>query len=112
LLVEHERAEHHEAHVAHARVGDQLLHVGLDHGHHGAVDDRHDGEADDDRREGDGGVGQDRHAEAQEAVAAELQQDAGEDDRAGSWCLDVSVGEPSVKRPHRHLDGERQEERE
>ena len=51
LLLEHEDAERHEAHVAHRRVGDELLEVGLDHGHDRAVDDRDQAQDDDQRRE-------------------------------------------------------------
>ena len=56
------------------------------------------------------GVGEERHAEAQQAVAAELEQHAGEDHRAGGRCLDVRVGQPGVEREHRHLDREGEEE--
>ena len=57
-----------------------------------------------------GGVGEERQAEAQHAVAAHLQQHAREDDRARRGRLDVGVGQPGVQREHRHLDGEGQEE--
>ena len=59
-----------------------------------------------------GRVGQDRQREAHEAVGAHLQQDGGEDDRAGGRRLDVRVGQPGVEREHRHLDGEAEEEAE
>ena len=51
-----------------------------------------------------------RQREAQEAVAAHLQQDAGQDHRARRRRLDVRVGQPGVHRPHRHLHRERGEE--
>ena len=50
--------------------------------------------------------------EADEAVAAQLQQDAGQDHRARRRGLDVGVGQPGVEREHRDLDREGQEERE
>ena len=45
-------------------------------------------------------------AEAQEAVGAELEQDAGQDHRAGGRRLGVGVGQPGVEREQRHLDRE------
>ena len=45
-------------------------------------------------------------------VAAHLQQDAGQDDRARGRGLGVRVREPRVERPHRHLDREGEEEAE
>ena len=53
-----------------------------------------------------------RQREAEEAVAAHLQQDRREDDRARGRRFDMGVGEPGVDRPHRHLDRKRGEERE
>ena len=105
-----EDAGRDEAHVAHAGVGDQLLEVLLLERHERAVDDRDHGEAHDPRDERDGGVREERQAEAQHAVAAHLEQDAGQDDGAGRRRLDVRVGEPGVHREHRHLDGEGHEE--
>ena len=52
-----------------------------------------------------------RQREPQEAVAAHLQQDRGEDHRAGGRRLDVRIRQPGVHRPHRHLHRERGEER-
>ena len=49
--LEHEDAQGHEAHVAHRRVGDELLEVGLDEGHDRAVDDRDEAQHDDRRPE-------------------------------------------------------------
>ena len=51
-------------------------------------------------------VGEERQAEAQEAVRAHLQQHAGQDHGARGGRLDVGVGQPGVEREHRHLDGE------
>ena len=53
---------------------------------------------------------QHRQREAQEAVAAHLQQHAGQDHRARRRRLDMRVGQPGMDRPHRHLDRERGEE--
>ena len=101
-----EGADGHEAHVRHRRIGDQLLHVLLRQRHQRGVDDGDDAEREDQRREDDRGVRQHRQREAQEAVAAELQQHAGQDHRARRRRLDVGVRQPGVHRPHRQLDGE------
>ncbi len=53
---------------------------------------------------------EERQGEAQEAVGAELEQDAGQDHRAARRRLDVGVRQPGVEREHRHLDGEGQGE--
>ncbi len=45
-----EDGQQHEAHVAHAGVGDQALEVALGEGQHGAVEDAEHGEAHDHRR--------------------------------------------------------------
>src|SRR5213596_2719029 len=82
-------AEHHVAHVADARVGDQLLHVRLRHGAHRAVDDvegaergqQPEGEALPVPRRGERRRGQDAVVDAQDAVRPHLQEHAGEDDR-------------------------------
>ena len=52
-------------------------------------------------------LGEQVEAEAQEAVGAELQHDAGQDHRAGRGRLGVRVGQPRVQREQRHLDRER-----
>ena len=101
-----------EAHMRHRRIGDELLHVLLHQGDQRGVDDGDDRERVDQRREIDRGLREHRQREAQEAVAAHLQQDRREDDRARGRRFDVRVGQPGVDRPHRHLDRERGEERE
>ena len=105
-----EDAGRDEAHVAHARVGDELLEVLLHQRDQRAVDDGDHREHDDVRDERHGGVGEEGQAEAQHAVPAHLQEHAGEDHGARRGRLDVRVGEPGVQREHRHLDGEGQEE--
>ena len=103
-------AEHDEAEMAHARVGDQLLHVRLHHRHQRAVDDADDRQHGEIRREVGGGDRKQRKREPHQAVGAHLQQHAGEDHRAGGRRFDVRVGQPGVEREQRHLDGERQRE--
>ena len=58
-----------------------------------------------------GRLGEERQGEAQVAVHAELQQHAGEDDRAGRRRLGVGVRQPGVEREDRHLDRERERRR-
>ena len=55
-----------------------------------------------------GRFGEDGHGETQIAVGAHLEQDAGQDDRAGGGRLHVGVGQPGVEGEERHLDGEGQ----
>ncbi len=112
LLGEDEDAEGHEAHVADRRIGDQPFEVGLDERHDRAVDDRDEGQHDDDRRERLGGRREQGHGEPDEPVGAELEQDRGKDHGARRRRLRVRVGEPGVEREHRDLDREGQEERE
>ena len=109
--IEADEPEHHVAEVADRRVGDDLLDVGLHPREAGAVDDAHDRQRHDERRELAGGVGKERKAELHEAVRPHLQQHAGQDHRACGRRLDVRVRQPRVQRHDRHLDGERQPER-
>ncbi len=101
LGVEGEQAQDREAHVGDRRVGDQPLQVLLHGGDDAAVDDADGPEREHDRREPHGGLGEQVEAEAQEAVGAQLEQDAGEVDRAGGGRLGVGVGEPGVERERR-----------
>ena len=92
------------------RVRDEPLHVVLRVGHEGAVDDADDAEHAQPRREPEGRVGEEGQREPQVAVHAQLQEDAGEDDRARRRGLGVGVREPGVEREDGHLDRERQRE--
>ncbi len=104
--VHREHAQDDEAHVAHRAVGDQPLDVGLRQCRERAVDDA-------DHREGRRAAGtgtaperRHRHVEPQQAVAADLQQHARQQDRARRRRLDVGQRQPGVEREHRHLDRE------
>ena len=107
-----EHADHHEPHVGNRGVGDQLLGVGLNRRDPGGVDDPDGSQRQHDRR--DHGVlrrlREERQEKAQEPVRAHLEQHGGQDHRARRGRLHVRVGQPSVKREHRHLDPERQGE--
>ena len=61
------------------------------------------GEAGQVRRDRHGRIGQDGHQDPDQAVAAELQQYAGQQHRADRRRLRVRVGKPDVQRPQRHL---------
>ncbi len=110
LLRHAEEAHGDEAHMRHRGIGDQLLHVLLHQRDQRGVDDRDDREREDERREIGGCVREHRQREADEAVTAHLQKNAGQDDRARGRRLDMRVGQPGMHRPHRHLDRERGEE--
>ncbi len=110
-LAEQEKAERHEPHVRDRRVRDQLLHVLLHQRDEPDVDDRDQRQRDHETGERPRRIGNDRQDEAQEAIGADLQRDRREDDGASGGRLDVRIGQPRVHRPHRNLDGEREEER-
>jgi len=96
--------------VRHGGVGDQFLHILLDHRHQRPVDDPDDGENRDQRRPVRGGDGEQGHGEPQETVRPHLQQDGRQDHRTRRGRLDVRVRQPRVEREHRHLEGEGEEE--
>src|SRR5438132_1031572 len=111
-------AEHDVAHVADARVGDELLQIRLCHRHDRAVDDvegAEGGEAPEGeavaaprRRERRGR--QDAVVDPQDAVGAHLEEHPREDDRDRGRELDVRVGEPGVEGEGGNLDREADEE--
>ena len=106
-----ENAHGDEAHMRDRGIGDELLHVLLHQRHQRGVDHRDDGEREDERGKIVRGRREHRQREAQEAVAAHLQQDGGKDDRARGRRLDMGVGQPGVHRPHRQLHREGGKER-
>ena len=110
LGVDSEDAHRDHTHMGDGGVGDQLFHVRLREGDEGGVDHRDDRKREDERREAGGGVGQHGHREAQEAVSPHLQQHAGQDDGTGGGRFHVSIRQPGVHRPHRHLHREGGEE--
>ncbi len=92
------------------RIGDQLLHIVLDQRDQAGDDYRRHAEAEDQPHELRARLGEHRQAEADEAVAAHLEQHARQDHRARGGRLHMRVGQPGVHRPHRHLDREAGEE--
>ncbi len=105
-----EEAQGHKAHVGDGRVGDELLHVLLDQGHEADIDDRDQGHGDDQPVQGGAGVRGNGQAEAQEAVAADLEHDSRQDDRAAGRGLHMGIRQPGVDGPHGHLDREGEQE--
>ena len=97
---ERRRAEHHEAHVAHAGVGDQPLEVGLRETRQRGVHDADHGQRRDHRHQQPLRRGE-RHPEPDEAVGAELEQHRREHHRPDRGGLGVGVGQPDVQRPQR-----------
>src|SRR5580693_10559382 len=70
------------------------------------VNDADDREYRDGRRETVRRIRKERQAEADHAVRAHFQEDAGEHHGTGGRGLDVRVGQPRVEREKRNLDGE------
>ena len=91
-------------------VGEQLLEVGLAHRDERAVDDADDADQADPPRQFVRRPRADREGDADEAVAAELQQHAGQDHADRRRRLDVRVRQPRVQRDDRHLDREADEQ--
>ena len=111
VRVERENAEHDKAQVADGRVGHEALQISLHRGDERAIHDADDGENGDRRRHAVRRVGEERQAETQDAVGAELQHHARENHGAGRGRFGVRVGQPGVQREERNFDRERQEER-
>ena len=112
VRIHRENAQRAESQVADRGVGDQLLPILLHQADQRAVDDADDRKDRQNLHDGgvDRGFRQQRQREAQESVGPHLQQDAGQDHRAGGGRFDVRVGQPGVEREHRDLDGESDEE--
>ena len=51
-----------------------------------------------------------RHGKAQETVAAKFKGNGRQHHGTTRWRLHVSIRQPGMHRPHRHLDGKRHEE--
>ena len=108
--MEGEDAEHDEAEVADAGIGDELFEIGLNESDQRAVNDADDGEHGDGGREAARGIREERQAEANHAVGAHFQEDAGEHHGTGRGSFDVRVRQPGVEREERNFDGEGHEE--
>ena len=82
----------------------------MNHGHQGPVDDTDEGQRQEPGHQILGAIGDDGQQKTHEAVGAHLQQNARQDHGTRRGGLHVGVRQPGVKREHRHLDGEGQEE--
>ena len=105
-----ENAHGDKAHMRDRGIGDELLHILLHQRHQRGVDHRYHREREDERRQLVRGNRKHRQRETQEAIAAHLQENGGQDDRSRGRRLDMRVGEPRVHRPHRQLHRERGKE--
>jgi len=111
MRIEHENPQCHETHVPDAGVGDEFLHVGLCQRHVRAPQDGDQRQGNHDRCIGNARVRHHGQAESQEAIGTHFQHHAGHYHATGGSRLDVRIGKPGVKRKHRNLDREAQEER-
>src|SRR6266404_733528 len=97
-ILEGEDAEHYEPEVADAGIGDEFFEIGLHESYERAIDDADDGQGGDYGCGAVRGVGEERQAEANHAVSAHFEEDAGEDYGPGGGSFDVGVGQPGVER--------------
>ena len=88
----HGDAQNDVPHVTDRAVGYQLLEIGLGHGREGAIHDVDDAEQTDPIGEIFCGPRANRISDAQDAVAAHLEQHAGQNHADGRRRLDVGIG--------------------
>ena len=112
LRIHRKEPHRHEAHMGDGGISDQLLHILLHQRDERGVDDRDDRQGIDQRREILRRVREHRQREADESIAAHLQENGGEEDRTRGRRLDMGIGQPGVDRPHRQFHRERSEESE
>ena len=101
--VQREQAEHAEAEVAHRAVRDELLRIMLDPADERRVHDADDAQDREELIELDHAHGRGRKRDPIDAVRAELEQRACEDDRARRRSLVVRERQPCVHGEERHL---------
>ncbi len=104
LLIGCENPHGHITHMRHRRISDQLFHIRLRQSHQRSIDNRNGAHPQHQRRQHLCPHREHRQAEAQEAIAAHLQEDRRQHDRTCGRRLHVGVGQPCMHRPHRHLD--------
>ncbi len=103
-------AQHAEAQVADAGVGDQPLHVVLNQRHQGPVDDADHRQPQEPRHARGHRAGDHRQAEPQEPIAADLQQHPGQEHASRGGRLHVGQGQPGVQGEEGHFHGKAGEE--
>ena len=103
-------ADQHEAHVADRAVGDLSLEVALGEGGEGGVNDVHHPQHDQQWGELRVGRWQQFTVEAQQGIAAHLQQDAGQQHVHRCRCFAMGIRQPGVQRHDRklHAEGDQQ----
>src|SRR5216683_811352 len=110
---ERRHPEHHVTHVANRRIRDELFVVLLRHRAECAVDDVDGADTtQEEPREFMACGGENRIVDAQDAVGAHFEQDAGEDDADRGGSFDVRVGKPRVEWEGRDFDRKADEQRE
>ena len=90
-------ADQHKAHVADGAVGDLAFEVALRKRGERRINDVHHPQHHQQRRELHMGVGEHRRVEAEQGVAAHLQQDAGQQHVHRCRGFAVCIGEPRVQ---------------
>ena len=108
--IQGEKSQHAKAQVGHAGIGDELFEVFLRKRDERSVDDARRGQSQHPRHEQGRGIRKHRQIESQEAVGADLQQNARQDHAARGGRLHVSQGQPGVQRKKRDFDGETREQ--
>ncbi|MCG3118110.1 MAG: hypothetical protein ALAOOOJD_00244 [bacterium] len=111
LMRQREYAQHHEAEMAHRRIGHQLLDIRLHHRNPGAVNNADNGQNGDERGEEHRGIGKQWQAETQKTVCSHFQEHAGQNHRTGGRRFDMRIRQPRVKRKHWNFNGEGKPER-
>ena len=96
-------ADQHKPHVADGAVGNFAFEVALGEGGEGGINDVHHPQHDQQRRELGVGIGQDLTVEAQQGVAAHLQQNPCQQHVHRGGGFPVGIGQPGVQGHDREL---------
>ena len=105
-------AKQHEAHVAHRAAGDSPFDVVLGKGIEGPVDDVDDPQHHQSWGQLQVDLRQHLHVEAQQGIAAHLQQHPRKQHRHRRIGLTVGIGQPGVQGEHGQLDAKAHQETE
>ena len=103
-------AHEHKAHVAHGAAGDPSFDVVLGEGVERPVDDVDDSQHDQGRRQDEMDLREHLHVEAQQGIAAHLQQHPSQQHRHRCIRLPVGIGKPGVQGEDRQLDAKANQE--
>ncbi len=108
VCVQSGETQQNKSHMAHARVSDHFLEIGLGKRHESAVHDPDQGENRHGRPEPHGRLREKGIAETEKAVSPHLEQDSCQDDADGGRGFHMRVRKPGVERENRDLDREAQ----